>query len=123
MTVAGVTGGVRAKLVNGTIRAEDLAGTVSLSTVNGGIEAVYRSLGLDDRVELESVNGAIEMAMPASASGRVRVETVHGHLRNDFGLEVRRHKYVGAEMDGMLGSGGADIDISTVNGSVELRQL
>ncbi len=123
MDVAGVAGGVRARLVNGTIRTEDLAGSVRLSTVNGGIEAVYRSVGVDDRIELDSVNGSVEVTMPASTSARVRVETTHGRLRNDFGLEVRRHRYVGADMDGTLGAGGADIEISTVNGSVELRQL
>ncbi len=123
MDVAGVTGGVRAELVNGTIRAEDLAGAVSLSTVNGGIEATYRALGLDDRIELDSVNGTVELSLPASASARVRVETVHGRLSNDFGLEVRKHKYVGAEMDGMLGAGGADIEVSTVNGGVKLLRF
>lgn len=75
-----------------------------------------------ERIELESVNGKIKLILPSGASASVRVERLNGSLRNDFGLEVCKHKYVGADMRSDIGDGDVDVIIETVNGGIEIRR-
>lgn len=118
LTVVGVEGGVWAESVNGTIVVRESAGDAGLSTVNGGIELYADRLGGDNKVELESVNGSIELFLSGSAGAEIRAESVNGKIRNDFGLEVHKGKYVGSDLQGIVGSGGARVEIETVNGKI-----
>jgi hypothetical protein len=122
LVVIGVQGGMEAELVNGDIIAKDIGGDLRLSTVNGSIRPEFEDMENVERIELESVNGKIKLIMPSGASASVRAETLNGSLRSDFGLEVCKHKYVGAEMGGDIGGGDVDVIIETVNGGIEIRQ-
>lgn len=121
LRVTGVEGGVATSCVNGTIRAEGVAGDVELATVNGAIELDASSLGGGNELALESVNGSIEVILPASADASLDAETVNGSIRNDLGLEVRNGRYVGSSMHGTLGSGAGRLSIETVNGPISVH--
>ena len=122
LVVIGVQGGMEAELVNGDIIAKEIGGDLRLSTINGSIRPEFENMENVERIELESVNGEIKLILPSGASASVRVETLNGKLRNDFGLEIREHKYVGADMRGKIGAGDVDVIIETVNGGIEIRQ-
>ena len=122
LVVMGVQGGVEAELVNGDIIAKDIGGDLYLSTVNGSIRPEFEDMENTERIELESVNGQIKLILPSWASASVRAETLNGSLQNDFGLEVHKHKYVGADMRGEIGGGDVAVVIETVNGGIEIRQ-
>jgi DUF4097 and DUF4098 domain-containing protein YvlB len=115
LRVEGVEGGVSAETVNGAIVVRGAAGGIELETVNGGIELELGS-AIADEVSLSSVNGPIEVFLSGSAD--FEVETVNGRIRNDFGIEVKKGKYVGSSMRGSVGGGGPRVEIDTVNGSV-----
>lgn len=119
--IEGVAGEVEAETVNGTIRARGLRSDAKLSTVNGGVEAEFERFGERQRVSMESVNGRVEVTLPDSADVDIRAETVHGSLRNDFGLEVDKG-LVGRDLRGKLGSGSARLNLETVNGSINIRR-
>ncbi len=118
LTVIGVEGGVHAECVNGTIVVRESAGDAILSTVNGGIELYAGRLGAGDEVELESVNGSVDLFLSGSAGAEIRAESVNGRIHNDFGLEVHKGKYVGSDLQGTVGGGGAQVEIETVNGKI-----
>jgi DUF4097 and DUF4098 domain-containing protein YvlB len=122
LVVIGVQGGMEADLVNGDIIAKDIGGDLHLSTVNGSIRPEFVDMENVERIELKSVNGKIKLVLPSEASASVRVKTLNGSLRNDFGLEVCKHKYVGADMRGDIGGGDVDVIIETVNGGIEIRR-
>jgi hypothetical protein len=117
LVVDGVEGGVDADAVNGTIVVRGAAGELDIETVNGRIEVDVPSTVVDD-VSLSSVNGTIELYVSGSAD--VRAETVNGSISNDFGLEVKKGRYVGSSMAGSIGGGGPRIDLETVNGAIVL---
>jgi DUF4097 and DUF4098 domain-containing protein YvlB len=119
LTVERVSGEVSATLVNGKLRVDDLAGRADLSTVNGGIEANYASLNNVREIKLKSVNGAIELGLPDSPNAEIKASTVSGGIRTEFPLEVRGG-YVGRNLTGTLGNGGAPIALSNVNGSIHI---
>ena len=120
LTVSGLGGEVRAKLVNGAAKLTGLAGNVSVHSVNGEVTVELEKLAASQRVELETVNGGIELRLAAGVSAQVEAETVNGHLSNDFGVPVNKHKYVGADMTGSIGSGGGEVRLKTVNGKIQV---
>jgi DUF4097 and DUF4098 domain-containing protein YvlB len=120
LDIEGVGGPVEASSVNGRVRARNLAGTVKLSVVNGRLEASFDRLG--GPVTLDSVNGGIELTIPSDADAHLRADSVHGQIRNDFNLPVRVGEYVGRELEGRLGAGGSRLNLSNVNGEINIRR-
>jgi DUF4097 and DUF4098 domain-containing protein YvlB len=119
LDVTGVTGEVRASCVNGRLEAKNLAGEAKLSTVNGGLDASFDQLA-SNSIELNSVNGGIGLTIPSDSNARIEANTVSGGIDNDFGLHVSHH-FVGHNLDGELGSGGAHIHLSDVNGRIDIH--
>jgi DUF4097 and DUF4098 domain-containing protein YvlB len=123
LMIVGVEGGVEAETVNGNIVVREGAGDASLSTVNGDIELHADRLGYGESIDLESVNGALDLYLAASAGAEIRAESLNGRLRNDFGIEVRKGKYVGSDLKGNVGGGGALVNLETVNGSITVHSF
>jgi DUF4097 and DUF4098 domain-containing protein YvlB len=119
--IVGVEGGTNAATVNGNIVVRDGAGDASLSTVNGGIELYLGRLGYGENIDLETVNGTIDLYLSASAGAEIRAESVNGKLRNDFGIEVHKGKYVGSDLEGTIGGGGARVNLESVNGPITVH--
>ncbi len=117
----GIAGDVAASLVNGEVEARGLTGDAEISTVNGELEIELAELDAGRKVELSSVNGSVRLEVPSGVGAEVEASTVHGGIRNDFGLEVDRSGMVGRSLEGTFGDGGARIRLSNVNGSIEIR--
>lgn len=121
--VAGIRGDVSADTTNGDIRLSGLEGSLEADTVNGSIDATFVSLGGGQRVVAETVNGRVQLRLPANASARVDAGTVNGGIdADDFGLHVDKG-FLGRDCEGEIGGGDARIKISTVNGSVKIRKV
>jgi DUF4097 and DUF4098 domain-containing protein YvlB len=122
LLIVGVEGGMEAETVNGNIVVRDGAGDASLSTVNGGIELHADRFGYGESIDLETVNGTLDLYLAASAGAEIRAESVNGKLSNDFGIEVHKGKYVGSDLKGSIGGGGARVNLDTVNGSITVHR-
>jgi len=121
LDVAGVSGEVRANCINGRLEARDLGGRAQLSTINGRLDARFNQLAGHD-VELNSVNGEVELTIPSDSKAEVEASTVSGGINNDFGLHVNHHHFVGHDLRGELGRGGAHIRLENVNGRIEIHR-
>ena len=120
--IRAVRGEVKAGTVNGGLEVSGLVSDVSLETVNGSIDATFDTLGADQRVEADAVNGKITLNLPSDTSARVTAETVNGSIdADDFGLEVEKG-FVGRDCRGEIGGGDARISLNTVNGSIRLKK-
>lgn len=111
---------VAAKTVNGSINVST-AGLARAETVNGSITVQMGRADWRDELEFKTVNGAIDLSVPASLSAQVEAKTVNGEISTDFpvtvsgGLSRRR-------LTGTIGGGGRDLRLETVNGSVHIRR-
>ncbi len=112
---------VRANSVNGNV---DVATTswAEAKTVNGRIKAAMGSAGWSGTLDVESVNGSIEIDMPSDFSAEVNFSSVNGHIDSDFPLTINNSWPVGHKANGTIGKGGRELAIKTVNGNVELRK-
>ena len=120
LDVNGVTGEVRASCINGKLEAHNLAGRADLSTINGHLDARFDQLS-GSSVELKSVNGSVELTIPSDSKAEIEASTVSGGIENDFGLHVNHHRFVGHDLRGELGTGGARITLENVNGRIDIR--
>ncbi|HEX5706425.1 MAG TPA: hypothetical protein VFX96_03975 [Pyrinomonadaceae bacterium] len=120
--VEGLDGEVVASSINGRVMGRSLTGQLKLSTINGRLEVVLDRLDESKPVSLGSVNGPVYVTIPSDSNAEVRASTVHGSIRNDFGLPVKRGDYVGNDLAGQLGRGGARLRLSNVNGSINVRR-
>ncbi len=92
-----------------------------LNTVDGSITASITNSNWDHSLSVRSVDGSIDLTLPASLNARVSGRTVDGAIDSDFPVTV-----VGTwgphSFDGNIGNGhGASLEISTVDGAIRLR--
>src|SRR6185503_2456135 len=89
MDIEGVEGDVKASSVNGRVTARGLKGEAKLNTVNGTVEATFTQLDPSKPLSLGSVNGNVVVVIPSDSNALLRAGTIHGAIRNDFGLLVK----------------------------------
>ncbi len=122
ITATGLSGELGAEVVSGEI--EIVGGSfarVSAETVSGDIN-FSGSLPGDGRLDMESVNGAIDIEFIGEVSARFDIETFNGRIRNCFGPKPERtSEYApGLELSFTEGSGEGRVSVSTLNGDLDI---
>jgi hypothetical protein len=120
--VRGATDQVEARTVNGRVEAATLRGPVNASTVNGSIRVRMDALEGNERLNYSTVNGSIIVELPENFEADVDMSTVNGSVRLDFPVTVTGRMNP-RRLRGTIGKGGRRVELSTVNGSIELRKL
>jgi len=110
---------VRANSVNGSVRVSTKQ-WAELSSVNGSIEATMGSADWTGTLKISTVNGSIDLRMPSELNADVRFSSVNGRLTSDFPLTVSG-KFGGRRVEGRIGTGGRELVVDTVNGSLRLK--
>ena len=121
LAIEGATAQVKARTVNGGIEAASTSGPVSAKTVNGGIRVKAGTIG-DGPVEYETVNGSITLELPEKMNANIEMRTVNGSITSeDFPITVQG-RFDRRRISGKIGTGGPELSVSTVNGSIRLRR-
>ncbi len=126
-----VSGDVTLFRVGGEVKAEAVSGDVivdegsfsraRLETVTGEI-AFHAELQDGGKLDVDSVNGDVDIEFSGDVSGRFNIETFNGNIRNCFGPEAERtSKYApGLELEFEEGNGDGRANISTLNGDISI---
>jgi len=116
----GLRGDVYASTVNGEVDIETTGWAEGVS-VNGDVRASVGRADWDGTAEFTSVNGGITLTLPAELNAEVRASTVNGDFSSDFPLMVQG-RFGPRRISGTIGSGGRQLELTTVNGSIRLRK-
>jgi len=116
----GITADAEAETVNGGVELE-ATGTARATTVNGGITALLGRGDWEGALKLQTVNGGIEMTLPDGLNAEVKAATVNGDIETDFPMSVQG-RISKRRLEGTIGSGGRLLELSTVNGGIELHK-
>jgi len=111
---------VNANTVNGSVTIQT-NGFAQAKTVNGGITCRLGAGRLTGDVSFETVNGSIVLEMPDGLNAEFRGSTVNGSIDSDFPITVTG-QVSRRSLRGTIGTGGPELRVSTVNGSIRLRQ-
>jgi hypothetical protein len=109
---------VRAHTVNGNV-AVSTSGYAEAGTVNGNIAVAMSRADWTDTLAFKTVNGNMTVELPSSLSARVKAKTVSGDIFSDFPLTVTG-RFVGRHIDGTVGAGERELNLTTVNGNIKL---
>jgi putative adhesin len=127
---ASVSGNIEARGLRNDVRATAVSGTVDVTTSSGAVDA--RSVSGAVRVTMgapregaastaSAVSGDVEVKLPAQSSFDADATTVSGRIDTDFGLPVQRG-FVGQNLHGRVGKGGARLKLETVSGGIRLSR-
>jgi len=117
--ISDILGEAQAHTVNGNVKVT-ASESVEAHTVNGNI--VANVTGVSRRpMGFHTVNGSIDLTLSSGASAQVSAHTVNGSLNTDFPITVKG-EFGNRSLSGAIGSGGSEIKMNTVNGSIRLHR-
>ena len=122
ITARGLSGEINAEAVSGDIDVRGGAfDEVKVETVNGDITWMA-GLRQGGRLDMETVNGSMDIEFVGSVDARFDIETFNGRIKNCFGPKPERtSKYApGWELSFTEGEGSGRVSIATLNGSLDL---
>ena len=117
--VAGVQGEIRINTVNGSAEMNGTTSSVDAETVNGNITAKWIEFPSNGAVKMRTVNGSLELELPSNANADVEASSMNGSIHTDFPITVQG-RFLSRKLEGKIGNGGSNIDLSTVNGAIDI---
>lgn len=119
ISATSLTGNVVTCTINGSIKIST-SGYAEATTINGEISARLGDNNWPNALTFKTINGGINLDLPPSLSAVVDAQTLNGAISSDFPLNITNQK--GRKfVKGTIGSGGRDLVLRTLNGSINLR--
>lgn len=109
-----------AQTVNGSIEVTSTR-PVTAQTVNGSIHAEMGTLGRED-LEFQTVNGSVTLVIGGRVDARLRARTLNGDIESDWPLTIESGRVSRHRIDAVIGRGGPELRVETVNGGIHLVQ-
>ncbi|MBM3874655.1 MAG: DUF4097 domain-containing protein [Verrucomicrobia bacterium] len=116
----GITGPANVEAVNGNLDLAGLTAGGRFKTVNGSIDATFSAVAARDDITIETVNGNVDLSLPADATFSLTARTINGGMRCAFPLDKSKNSRT--EVVGTVGSGGAAVTLKSVNGNLQVRK-
>lgn len=135
--VNGVHGDLDLNNVNGNINVSDVSGSANATTVNGDIDATFSSLDKDTPMAFSTLNGKIDISLPANAKFSTKMKTFRGSIYTDFNMTLTnsaKTKMVSGKNNGefkisvdnwqygKVNGGGPELMFKTFNGNIYIRK-
>jgi hypothetical protein len=137
--VEGVEGDIEANNLNGRVTLKNVSGTVNAHSLNGEVTATLDGVDPSKPLSFSTMNGDIDVTLPANPKANVRMKTDHGEIYSDFevkfepgarveesGSEPRKDGHYRLRFDrtlrGTINGGGPEYQFTTFNGQIYLRK-
>ncbi|MGN6592443.1 MAG: DUF4097 family beta strand repeat-containing protein [Terriglobales bacterium] len=138
ITVEGLTGDTNCEATNGRITLTHVSGSVVAHALNGRIVATVDRLDASKASSFSSLNGTINVTLPADVRANLSLKTSRGDIYMDNGFQFQQTRSQAAsgergdngmykvEVDrtisGTLNGGGADLRMQTFNGDIYIHK-
>ena len=120
--ISSVGGRIEVTTTNGQIRIIEASGAATATTTNGNIRADFHDLTAAGDMSFRTMNGGITVSLPSDLGWRVDASTVNGAVSSDFTLTSGQPSSSGKRLRGEINGGGDELNLRTVNGSIQLRR-
>jgi len=109
----------------GPISIKNSTGPLVLSTINGGVDVVFSEISKDKPTSIASINGEIDVTLPAKSAVNLEMRNMQGGMYSDFDFpaedkEMRR--VGGGAINARLNGGGVGLKLTNINGNIYLRK-
>jgi hypothetical protein len=138
ITVEGISGEIEAQDLNGAVTIRNASGSVVASSLNGAVTVTMASVKSGSPMSFTSLNGNIDVTLPASVAADFSMKTNHGDIYSDFDVKLKPpSKPVVEQSDekkgqfkvhtdgavvGSVNGGGPEYRFSTLNGNIYIRK-
>lgn len=134
--VQGVHGEIELSGMNGNIDMEDVSGTAIANTTHGSIKAVMDRIDGTKPLSFVTLNGNVDLWLPAAQRATLKMKTMHGDIWSDFDVKMngggpgwiqsggpgQRRMEMDRTMTGTINGGGTEITLSTFNGRILIHK-
>jgi hypothetical protein len=118
VSIDGISNSVRVESTNGNIDCRKLRGDCAVALVNGEIDCEVALPG-GGTCTLAAVNGNVNLAVPDTVSAQMEAKVTNGSV-SVSGLQIKNMKSSRTSVTGTLGDGTGLIQVSTVNGNIDI---
>ncbi|HUJ42796.1 MAG TPA: DUF4097 family beta strand repeat-containing protein [Opitutaceae bacterium] len=84
VTVKNLAGDAEIRCLNGEVKLEQISGAALVETMNGEIHASFTKVAEGKPLSFTSMNGEVEVRVPADTKANVRLRTQNGAVYTDF---------------------------------------
>jgi DUF4097 and DUF4098 domain-containing protein YvlB len=103
---------------NGAVRVVNLGGPIDLSMHNGYANVDFASFNQDSRINTH--NGTVELALPASSRFNVDARGHHIHVASAFPVVTRTSDSARGDVAGSINGGGPSLHLTAHNGAFRI---
>ncbi len=119
-TIVGeVDGPVRLSGINGKAEVAQARGYSDISGINGSVVITLTQLG-ERGIHVSGINGTVELRFAEALNADLRVSGINGAVHADVPNVTVQGRISRTNFNAQIGTGGAPINVSGVNGSVRL---
>jgi hypothetical protein len=138
ITVDSISGDMELGTMDGNITLKNISGGVAVNSLDGNTTAVFKSIPDNRPLAFSTVDGNIDIALPATARITVTAKNADGSIYTDFELETtpveiqREPKDSsilgsitgpdGNSISGKINGGGTSVQLRTVDGNIYIRK-
>jgi DUF4097 and DUF4098 domain-containing protein YvlB len=134
-----VTGEVDANDLNGSVKLTNISGAVVAHSLNEDVTVTFDKVTPGKSMSFSSLNGDIDVTLPADTKARVKLKSDNGEIYSDFDIRTEE-SLAGAKVTetgrkegrfrvqfekvlyGSINGGGPEIQFTTFNGKIYLRK-
>ena len=131
--VNGMKNEVEISALNSEIKMDNVSGPVVATATNGNVEIKFNKLTPEKPNSILSVNGYVDVTLPAETKADLQMNTVNGEAYTDWNIDIdddasKALPMGGApnmnmfNLEGTINGGGIPISIQSVNGDIYLRK-
>jgi hypothetical protein len=136
--VENVSGEIEAEGINGPVTLTNVSGSVTASSLSGEIKAVLVKVAPDKPMSFSTMNGDIDVTLPAATKANLLLKTQRGEVYSDFDIALKAAPAKPAEAPkkeggkfhialdnatyGSINGGGPEYRFETFNGNIYIRK-
>lgn len=136
IVISNVNGTLEVNNVNGSITCTNIAGSVVANTVNGKVQVTFKSLDSKAAMAFSTLNGNVDVTLPADAKANLKVKSDRGDVFTDFDMVVDQTKPKSTVTNegnmhriaiedwvyGKIGGGGPEFMMKNMQGNIYIRK-
>lgn len=88
VTIENVSGEIEANNMNGQVNITNVSGSVVAHSMNGKVVVSLNTVTPDKAMSFSTMNGDVDVTLPASTKANVKLKTDHGEMFTDFDVKL-----------------------------------
>jgi DUF4097 and DUF4098 domain-containing protein YvlB len=138
VTIDAIDGEIEVNATNSSVTLTNIRGSVVANSTNGKVTATFAAITPGKAMAFTSMNGPIDVTIPASTKANLKMQTERGDVYSDFDVQLqpsappkadatqrrngRLQLEVNRALSGTINGGGPEFELRTFNANIYLRK-